>query len=75
MNLNRERLQADGFTRREIRRIQAYCDAAEVAGTFSNEAALVLLTEPMWVCRTIAEVLDRLRPGCWLQLDISGTLG
>lgn len=68
MKLNLERLEADGFVREDIERIQTYCDAAEDAGTFSNEAALVEFTEgPIWVCRTIAEILDKVRSGCWLR--------
>ena len=43
MNLNRERLEADGLTRGEIERIQTYCDAASQAR--SATSCSVLLSE------------------------------
>src|SRR5581483_27177 len=68
MNLITEKLEAEGFNPNEIRTIRAHCDAAEKAGTFSRAAALVQLAgEPEFGCRTIAEILDQLRPGCWLD--------
>lgn len=68
MQLNTELLKTDGFTDDEIRQVREYCDAAEAAGGFSRLAAVVQLNgKTRFVCRTLAEILDRLRPDSWLD--------
>jgi hypothetical protein len=64
MNINRERAKADGLTDHEIAFVEAYLDKHGM----NNRAAVVVLgTNPQWVCQTVAEALDQLRPGCWLR--------
>jgi hypothetical protein len=55
-------LKADGFSPKEIRFMEAYLDKHPFDHTGE---VVVLKNEPMWVCRTIAEALEHLRPGCW----------
>lgn len=63
-----DRLRAAGFSEKEIQEIQEYCTAAEKAGRFSNSASLVVMNgEVQCVCWTIAEIMDKLRPGCWIN--------
>lgn len=68
MNLNTDRLHEDGYTEAEIHRIQQYCDKAVHEGHFSHDAALVhFKTGSQLCCVTIAEIMDQVRPGCWLD--------
>lgn len=68
MHLKIDLLRTYGFTQAEIQTIQEYSDRADRAGRFSRRPAFVLLGgETQLVCWTIAEVLDQLRPGCWLN--------
>jgi hypothetical protein len=62
MKIDRDKCKADGMTDQEIEFIESYLDKHGI----DNRAALVLLgTNPQWVCQTVAEALDQLRPGCW----------
>jgi hypothetical protein len=68
MQMNVEQLLADSFTAEEVRQIQIACDVAEAAGRFNEAPALIKLKGgSALVCITIAEIMDRLRPGCWLD--------
>jgi hypothetical protein len=68
MQLCTEILKADGFNDTEIRQIEDYCNAAEHAGTVNRQGAVVWLNDAeRFVIRTIAEIMDQLRPGCWLD--------
>jgi hypothetical protein len=64
MKIDRERAKADGLTDHEIAFVESYLDKHGM----NNRAAVVLLRAgPQWVCQTVAEALDQLRPGCWLR--------
>lgn len=64
MKINRENARADGLTDEEIAFIEAYLDNHGIDDT----AALVRLGKQLrLVIRTVAEALDQLRPGCWLD--------
>jgi hypothetical protein len=64
MRIDRDRARADGLTDQEIAFVEAYLDKH---GTNRRAAFVVLGTSPQWVCETVAEALDQLRPGCWLR--------
>jgi hypothetical protein len=71
VNLKTELLQAAGFSEEEIQQIQQYCDAAEASGQFHRNSALVWFSgKVVTVSQTIAEILDTLRPGCWLKAPV-----
>lgn len=62
MKIDRKTAKVDGLTNKEIAFVESYLDEHAM----SNGAALVVLgTNPRWVCETVAEALDQLRPGCW----------
>ena len=64
MKIDRELAKADGLTDQEIAFVEAYLDKHDM----NNRAAFVVLgTNSQWVCETVAEALDQLRPGCWLR--------
>jgi hypothetical protein len=68
MKLKTDILCDAGFTTQEIEEIQECCDAAEASGYFSHRGARVKLNGSVeWVCLTIAEILDDIRPGCWVD--------
>jgi hypothetical protein len=53
-----------GFTKREIGFVERYLDNHKPDLT----ASLVRCAgEYIWVCRTIAEAIEQLRPGSWLN--------
>lgn len=64
MKINRENAKADGLTDQEIAFVEAYLDKHDMN---SRAAFVVLGARPQWVCETVAEALDQLRPGCWLR--------
>jgi hypothetical protein len=51
-------------TPKEIAFVEAFVDDHAMGHTADP---VVLEDKPIWVCRTIAEALDHLRPGCWLR--------
>src|SRR4051812_42658768 len=67
--IDRDSARSEGFTGREIDLIEAYCLNMQRRGKFSNRAALVHLPESgiVWVCQTVAQGIERLRPGSWLR--------
>lgn len=68
MKIKTELLKADGYCDQDIQTIQDYVDAAEADGRFSHAAAVVDFNgTPQFCCRTIAEIMDEVRPGCWLD--------
>ncbi|MFZ1006251.1 MAG: hypothetical protein WAN65_05415 [Candidatus Sulfotelmatobacter sp.] len=68
MKMYTQRLRSAGFTDREITTIQDYCDTAEQSGQFSRHSVWVDMEgKARLVCLTIAEILDEVRPGCWLD--------
>ena len=70
MNIQRDAMKADGFNDQEIDAVQEYCASAEASGTFSDVAAVLKMrpeSKMILVCRTVAEIADRLRPGVWLD--------
>ena len=72
MNIDKEKLREAGFNDNEIAWIEHYCSAKVKNGEFSNQAALVCLGTPenpdiCWVCLTVAEAINNLRPGAWLK--------
>jgi hypothetical protein len=69
MLVDPEILKAAGFDEDEVRQVQAFCDSAMKLSVFDSSVSAVRLNgQPVLVCRTIADVLDRLRPGCRLKL-------
>jgi hypothetical protein len=65
---NRAVLKKDGWTDAEIDKIQEYLDQQEEAGSFNSAVELVNINgTPRTVCRTVAEILDKLRPGTWIK--------
>ena len=62
--IDRESAKANGLTDQEIAFVEAYLDKHD---TSSSAALVVLGTRPQWLCETVAEALDQLRPGCWLR--------
>ncbi len=64
MKIDRERAKADGLTDHEIAFVESYLDKH---GINTRAAFVVLGTNPQWVCETVAEALDQLRPGCWFR--------
>jgi hypothetical protein len=68
MTLNLERLRRDGFLDDEIRQIQEHCEAADKAGRVNPAIAMIWLNSKLaFCCTTVAEIYERLRPGCWLD--------
>ena len=66
MEIEAERLKYDGFSDEEIRQVQASCAAAKAAGRFSRFGTVVHLNgDPRWCYRTVAAILNRIRPGWW----------
>jgi hypothetical protein len=66
--LNHALLKKDGWTDAEIDQIQKYVDEQTAAGTFNHAVELVELNGmPRAVCRTVAQILDKLRPGTWIK--------
>ncbi|OAI40499.1 hypothetical protein AYO40_00775 [Planctomycetaceae bacterium SCGC AG-212-D15] len=63
-----KQMKAHGFTDQEIRKVHDHCDAAEKAGNASPKKATVLLNGAYrWSSKTMAEMLDELRPGIWID--------
>jgi hypothetical protein len=63
-------LKADGFRTEQIHQIETYCDLAQAAGRFNGQAAWVQGKDgmPVLVCETIAEIMDKVRPGCRIRI-------
>jgi hypothetical protein len=62
--LRTDLLEADGFSAAEIQQIAAALHNKRV----DQRAALIVLKgNPRLVCWSIAELLDMLRPGCWVR--------
>lgn len=64
MKIDRKKAKADGMADHEISFVESYLQKHGI----NSSAALVMLgTKPLWVCQSVAEALDKLRPGCWLR--------
>lgn len=74
MTIDGTRLKEDGFTDEEVRQISEYCQVEMENDRFCNEAAAIIVGtgEVRLVCRTIAEIIDKLRPGSWIMRDLLG---
>lgn len=64
MQIIRENARRDGLTDQEITFLEAYLAKH---GVTTRAALVVLGGQPRWVCESVAEALDQLRPGCWLR--------
>jgi hypothetical protein len=67
--IDRDRARADGFTEEEIDQMEAYCREKERLEWYDRRPELVELPAHgiAFVCRTVAEAIERLRPGWWLS--------
>ena len=61
-------LKAHGFTEEEIRQVEEHCNAAEQSEQTNGTRAAVLLNGACrWSSAAMAEILDSLRPGIWVN--------
>lgn len=68
-----EHLRADGFTEDQILQVQQRCHAAEAASNFPRMGTGVRLNGAVRSChQPLAEILDQLRPGIWVNKPIEG---
>ncbi len=74
--INRDSARSDGFTEEEIDRIEEFVLRSQRNGTFSNKAELVNLPKSgvVWVCETVAQAIEQVRPGTWLRANVTTTL-
>src|SRR4051812_16845813 len=64
LNLNKAALRQDGFNEHEIAWLEQHLTDEMRQGSVDQQAELVALDgRPMLVCRSIADALERLRPG------------
>jgi hypothetical protein len=72
MKINREACKTDGLTDAEMDFIEQYLETHPLDST----AALVKIGDQFrWVCRTLAEAIDLVRPGSWLRCSDDLTSG
>jgi hypothetical protein len=70
MKLDKDLLRQDGFSDSEIDWLEKYCRDRMRSGAFSNKAAAISLGGGPFklVCETVAQAVNKLRPGAWIPI-------
>ena len=70
MILDKEAARKEGFSDSEIDWMERYCSDKRKKGLFSNKAAAISIGKgPVkLVCETVAQAVNKLRPGAWIPI-------